>query len=352
LIKASDRVTAVALIEEAVVSGAREWKACETLGISVRTLQRWIEGRSEVKRDGRKGAVHPKAANKLSEAERLEVLRLANTEEYRSMPPAQIVPDLADKGVYIASEATFYRVLRDAEQQRHRGRSKVPQKRTVSGYYASRANQVWSWDITWLPGAVKGFFYYLYLIVDIFSRKIVGWEVYETESAECASELVLRAALSERLGGAPLVLHSDNGSPMKGSSLLATLNNLGIEASYSRPRVSNDNPYSESLFHTLKYRPAFPYQGFTNIVKSRGWVNRFVIWYNEEHHHSGLNFVTPSQRHQGLDAQIMAQRKEVYEAAKAAHPERWSRDIRKMDLPEGAWLNPPSKVDIRIRKNL
>jgi transposase InsO family protein len=307
-------------------------------------LQRWTE-EAEVKKDGRLGATRSSPVNKLSEAEKEDILRIANKEEYRSMPPAQIVPDLADKGIYIASESTFYRVLRDAEQQHHRGRSREPQKRVVSGYYATGSNQVWSWDITWLPGPVKGLFFYLYLILDIFSRKIVGWEVYEEESAEYASEVVLRAALSEHLKGAPLVLHSDNGSPMKGSSLLTTLKNLGIEASYSRPRVSNDNPYSESLFHTLKYRPAYPYQGFADIEKSREWVHGFVGWYNEEHRHSGLNFVTPNQRHQGLDIEIMEHRKMVYEAAKAIHPERWSGDIRKLGLPEGVWLNPPSKSD-------
>jgi putative transposase len=335
------------LIEEAIAAGARKREACKELGLNVRTLQRWTEAKGEVKGDGRFGASRPVPANKLREEEKAEVLRIVNEEKYRSMPPAQIVPDLADQGIYIASESTFYRVLRDAGQQHSRGRSQAPQKRTVSGHCATQPNQVWSWDITWLPGPVKGLYFYLYLILDIFSRKIVGWEVYERESAEYASELVLRAALLECLRGAPLVLHSDNGSPMKGSSLLITLNNLGIEASYSRPHVSNDNPYSESLFHTFKYRPAYPYQGFITIEKSREWVHQFTAWYNAEHRHSGLNFITPNQRHQGMGPEVMGRRKEVYEAAKAAHPERWSGWIRNLDLPEYVWLNPPSKKDLR-----
>ena len=351
LIRVSDRITAISLIEEAVLNGARKWKACGELQITVRTLQRWMKG-GNVKEDARKDAIRPVPANKLSENERAEVLKIANAARYRSIPPAQIVPDLADQGIYIASESTFYRVLADAKQNNHRGRSQSPKKHTVTGHCATGPNQVWSWDITWLPGAVKGFFFYLYLIVDIFSRKVVGWEVYESESMEYASELVLRATLKEHIEGTPLVLHSDNGSPMKGSSLLVTLAQLGIEPSYSRPRVSNDNPYSESLFHTLKYRPKYPYDGFTDIRASREWVYEFVNWYNGEHRHSGLNFVTPNERHEGLDAQIMEQRRMIYEAAKAIHPERWSGKIRNMELPCEVWLNPPSKIDLRQQQNL
>jgi putative transposase len=337
------------LIEEAVKSGARKGAACKELGISVRTLQRWAVhgGTGE---DGRKGASRKPPANKLSEEERASVLETANSTDYIDKPPSQIVPDLADKGIYIASESTFYRVLREAGQQKHRGRSAAPKKRVVRGHCATGRNQVWSWDITWLPGAVKGLYLYLYLIIDIFSRKIVGWEVYDCESSENASELVLRSVISESPGGRPFVLHSDNGSPMKGSSLLTTLRNLGVEASYSRPGVSNDNPYSESIFRTLKYRPAYPYRGFVDIKASRKWVNDFVKWYNGEHRHSGLNFITPDERHNGRGEGIMERRKAVYEKAKTAHPNRWSKNIRQMNLPEEVWLNPPSKSNKQERK--
>jgi transposase InsO family protein len=298
------------LIKEAVSSGAQKRLACRELGVSIRTLQRWSE-HGALKEDGRKGSAKKVPLNKLSEEERCKILEIANSQDYRDKPPSQIVPDMADKGFYIASESTFYRVLRSAGQANHRGRSKAPQRRVVSGHCARDSNQVWSWDITWLPGSVKGLYFYLYLIIDIFSRKIVGWEVYDRESSENASELMLRAAMSEGPGRRPFVLHSDNGSPMKGSSLLATLNNLGVEASYSRPRVSNDNPYSESIFRTLKYRPVYPYRGFVDIEASRKWVNEFAIWYNLEHRHSGLNFITPGERHDGLSGQIMGKRQIV-----------------------------------------
>jgi transposase InsO family protein len=342
-------VTATALIEEAVKSGARKFAACKELEINVRTLQRWTR-HGGVEQDGRKGALRKAPANKLSEDERARVLETANSASYIDKPPSQIVPDLADKGIYIASESTFYRVLREAGQQKHRGRSAAPKKRVVCGHCATGPNQVWSWDITWLPGAVKGLYLYLCLIIDIFSRKIVGWEVYGRESSENASELVVKSAVSESPGGRPFVLHSDNGSPMKGSSLLTTLHNLGVEASYSRPGVSNDNPYSESIFRTLKYRPAYPYRGFADIKASRKWVNDFALWYNGEHRHSGLNFITPNERHDGLGEGIMDRRKAVYEKAKEARPNRWSKNIRQMNLPEAVWLNPPSKGNEHAQK--
>ena len=279
-------------------------------------------------------------------------MQIVNSEAYSDKPPSQIVPALADKGVYMASESTIYRILREASQLRHRGRSAVPQKHDVSGHYATGPNQVWSWDITWLPGPVKGLFLYLYLILDVFSRKVVGWEIYDRESMEYSSEVVLRATLSERLQGKPLVLHSDNGSPMKGSSLLTTLSKLGIEPSFSRPGVSNDNPYSESLFRTLKYRPVYPYKGFADIEAARKWVYEFVIWYNKEHRHSGLNFITPDERHEGAGLEVMKRRRVVYEAARAKHPERWTKGIRNFKLPDVVWLNPPSKADVKKQKKL
>lgn len=336
-----------------MTNGARRWRACEELGLTIRTVQRWKKGDSEeVKVDARKGAQRAAPANKLSETERAEILQIVNSEAYSDKPPSQIVPALADKGVYMASESTIYRILREASQLRHRGRSAVPQKHDVSGHYATGPNQVWSWDITWLPGPVKGLFLYLYLILDVFSRKVVGWEIYDRESMEYSSEVVLRATLSERLQGKPLVLHSDNGSPMKGSSLLTTLSKLGIEPSFSRPGVSNDNPYSESLFRTLKYRPVYPYKGFADIEAARKWVYEFVIWYNKEHRHSGLNFITPDERHEGAGLEVMKRRRVVYEAARAKHPERWTKGIRNFKLPDVVWLNPPSKADVKKQKKL
>ena len=188
-----------------------------------------------------------------------QILAICNQPEHASLPPSQIVPRLADQGRYLASEASFYRVLREADQLHHRGKAQAP--RTLSkptGHKASGPNQVWSWDITYLATTVAGLFYRLYLVMDIYSRKIVGWEVHEREAAEHAAVLIRKAVLAEGITDQGLVLHSDNGSPMKGATMLATLQRLGVVPSFSRPSVSNDNPYSESLFGTLKYTPAFP----------------------------------------------------------------------------------------------
>lgn len=264
------------------------------------------------------------------------------------MPPCQIVPALADEGEYIASESTFYRVLRTEKMQNHRGRSQEPGKYgKPTSYCADAPNQVWTWDITYLAGAVKGLFYYLYLIIDIFSRDIVGWEVWEEESADHASELIRRACLAQkRLTTMPLVLHSDNGSPMKGATMLETLYALGITPSNSRPRVSNDNPYSESMFKTLKYRPNYQPKGFANIDEARNWCKRFVRWYRYEHHHSGIQFLTPAERHSGKSEEILAKRHDVYEAAKASHPERWNgRKTRDWSNIEAVYLNPDKQYE-------
>lgn len=337
---APDRRKAVELVNEAVAAGARKHKACAELGISERTAQRW-EQDGEITADKRPTAARPRPANKLGEVERESILDTCHQPEYASLPPSQIVPRLADQGRYLGSESTFYRVLHEADEQHHRGRSRASREpKPLSTHCATAPCQVWTWDITWLPAAVKGMFFYLYVILDIYSRKIVGWEVYAEESAEHASVLVQRAVLREGCGHTPLVLHSDNGSPMKGATLLETLHKLGITPSYSRPRVSNDNPYSEAAFRTCKYRPEYPAAGFANIEEARQWVLAFVRWYNEEHRHSGIRFVTPAQRHRGEDEAILAQRRMVYEQARARHPERWSGEIRNWDVVGEVWLNP------------
>jgi transposase InsO family protein len=187
---------------------------------------------------------------------------------------------------------------------------------------------------------VRGLFFYLYLIVDLYSRKIVGWEVHTEENSAHSGALVQHAVLAEGGPGRPLVLHADNGSPQKGSSLMATLDRLGITPSYSRPRVSDDNAYAETLFRTLKYRPAYPVNGFADLAAARAWVLDFVGWYNTEHRHSRLRFVTPAQRHTGADATILAQRQALYAQAKTAHPKRWSGATRDWSRPGAVTLNP------------
>ncbi|WP_280523673.1 IS3 family transposase [Paenibacillus dendritiformis] len=311
------------LIQDAVAAGAREAAACRELGLTQRTLQRWRKQGGTI--DGRPHAKRRVPANKLSEAEEQQVLEVLQQPQYRSLPSSQIVPALADEGTYIASESSFYRVMHKHNQQQHHcGRSKKRTPKPITSHAATGPNEVWMWDITWLPGPVKGVFFYLYLILDLYSRKIVGWEIWEEESAERASQLIRRTVIREQcvIRQHPLVLHSDNGSPMKGATLLETLHSLGITPSRSRPRVRNDNPYAESIFRTCKYRPDYPAKGFKDLPEASEWVRRFVHWYNEEHRHSGLNFITPSQRHKGLADRVFEKRKEVYAAAKAKNPNR------------------------------
>ena len=341
----SNRIKVVDAIDEAIISGARQFKACEVVGISERTYQRWHNNGSVVK-DKRPDAVRPEPANKLSSKETKSILEVMNQKEHRSLSPSQVVYRLLDdENKYIASVSSFYRVLRYYGMINHRGHSKSPISKPITTHHATDPNQVWMWDITWLPGPVKGIYYYLYMIMDLFSRKIVGWEIWETESSELASKLIKKAVLSENVLvlERPLILHSDNGSPMKGASLLTTLYNLGIVKSNSRPRVSNDNAYIESLFRTVKYMPAFPYDGFEIIENARKWVSKFVDYYNNEHRHSSLKHLTPNQRHNGEYKCILEKRKHLLNQAKAKHPERWSSDIQDCTLEDVVWLNPTNE---------
>ena len=323
MIHPSDRRLAVELIQEANQNGARLAKACEELNISVRTYERWVSA-GGVQEDQRPHAQRPIPKNKLTEEERLAVLEIVKKKEFVDLPPSQIVPKLADLGIYIASESSIYRILREEKMQQHRGQSKRPQTKLPESYLATAPNQVWTWDITWLKGPVQGIYYRLYLIIDLFSRKIVGWDIWETEEAKHAEVLIKKAVLNEKTQGAPLVLHSDNGSPMKAATFQVLLEKLGIQSSYSRPRVSNDNPYFEAVFRTLKYRPAFPYMGFKKIDDAQKWTAEFVHWHTHEHQHSGINF----------------NRKAVYERARLKRPERWAGSTRNWDPEESVALNP------------
>lgn len=335
---------AITLIDEAVTAGARTGKACDVLGISSRTLRRW-RARGCLT-DARKGAPRH-CPHALSMEEKRRIRDVCNQPEYRSLPPAQIVPRLADQGVYLASESSFYRVLREYGQNHRRGRAEPP--RTVArpkAWAATGPGQTWSWDITYLPTAVRGQFYRLYLIMDVYSRLIVGWEVHHDELAAHAATLISKACLRHHVARESLVLHSDNGGPMKGATMLATLQRLGVVPSFSRPSVSNDNPYSEALFRTLKYVPGYPKQPFACIEDARQWVQRFVTWYNTEHRHSGIRFVTPQQRHAGEDTALLQARTAVYEAAKAASPARWrGRAVRNWTPIGTVWLNPDRQAE-------
>ena len=331
---------AIILIEEAVDAGARRYKACAVLGISCRTLRRW-QATADLT-DKRQQPTPCAYAHALTPEEKDQILDVCNSAEYQSLPPSQIVPRLADRGIYLASESSFYRVLKAHGQQNRRGRAQPPRiVMQPQSWVATGPNQIWTWDITFLPSAIRGQFYRLYMITDVFSRLIVGWEIHHEESAYHAGALIDKACLKHRVRKDQLVLHSDNGSPMKGATMLATLQRLGIMPSFSRPSVSNDNPYSEALFRTLKYTPAYPAKPFSDIEHARRWVHRFTSWYNTEHRHSGIQFVTPAQRHAGDDLAILKQRNAVYETAKRNRPERWkNRNTRNWSHNNEVWLNP------------
>lgn len=329
----------ITLIEEAGTAGARLAKACAVVEISVRTVQRYRR-HGVIKPDGRKAAAAGRVpANRLSEHERTEILDTANLPAFANLPPSQIVPALADGGLYIASESSFYRVLRENKQLVHRGKAKGPSHSRPQSLEATAPNQLWSWDITYLATTVKGLYFYLYLILDVFSRKIVGWEIYAEESSDHAAKIFHKAHMREGIGSKKLILHSDNGSPMKGATMLGMLQKLGVVPSFSRPSVSNDNPYSESLFKTMKYRPDFPERRFETLDLARQWAVNFTNWYNEQHHHSAIKFVTPGQRHRGEDCDILTRRMLIYEKAKAKHPERWTSTCRNWDRPAVVTLN-------------
>jgi putative transposase len=342
------RLTIVNLLNEAISAGARQKPACEVIGLSVKTLQRWsLEANTE---DGRIGAMHS-PQNKLSPLERQRILTVSSEVEFAHLSPSQIVPRLADKGIYIGSESSIYRILKAEKQLKHRSRSKPT--RTIIKPKALTAvgpNQVYTWDITYLPTSVKGSFFYLYLVLDIFSRKIVGWQVHSEELSALAADLMTDICLREKVKRHQVTLHSDNGSPMKGATMLATLQELGVMPSFSRPSVSNDNPYSESIFRTLKYRPEYPEKAFKDIDDARKWVSEFERWYNDEHRHSGIKFVTPSQRHQGIDNDILLNRVNVYKKAKAQNPTRWTSEIKNWVRIKAVNLNP-GKVNIDIKEN-
>jgi transposase InsO family protein len=325
LIPAEERRQALVLITEAMQAGARKQPACAVLGLSLRSVQRW---QREGLADRRKGS-RARPANALTETERERVLARLNSVEFAGESPNQVVPKLADRGEYLASEASMYRILRDEKLLVHRQKSAPARRHEPTPLEATGANQIWSWDITWLAGPVRGCFFYLYLILDLYSRKIVAWQVHERECAEYAAALATEACFLEGItGDSVLVLHADNGGPMKGASMLATLQWLGVVPSFSRPRVSDDNPFSEALFRTLKYRPDYPERAFADLDEARAWVEQFVRWYNHQHRHSGIRFVTPHQRHTGQELEILQHRHAVYQAAQRRHPERWSGATR------------------------
>lgn len=331
------RLRTIQSIDKAVQAGARLKPACKLAGISARTLHRWKA--DNVGEDRRKGPRQP-PKNKLSPEEQKRVLETLNAPEYRDLSPKQLVPRLADQGRYDASEATMYRLLRKNKQMVHRARSRSPRHYKPKALEASAPMQVLCWDITYLPTCIKGQFYYWYVFEDLYSRAVVGQQVFEREDQQLSSWLLEETLVEHEVSAGRVVVHSDNGGPMKGATMLATMERLGVVASFSRPGISNDNPHAEALFRTAKYRPEYPYTPFEDIASAQAWCDRFVRWYNTEHRHSSLNFVTPQERFEGQDRLLLAKRSSLYALARERHPERWSGGTRNWAPVGSVQLNP------------
>jgi putative transposase len=329
-----ERQRILEIFDEAIQSGARRNKASEMLNLSTRTLKRW----TDTSEGDNRSSVKKEPGNKLSEHEEEQIVSICCSDRFRDTAPNEIVAILAEEGVYIASESTMYRALRKTGLLKHRTENKPGKKsKKPKELKAIGPNQVLSWDISYLKTIIKGQFYYLYLFEDVWSRIIAAWEVHSYESGEVASEIINKTGREGYLEG--VHLHSDNGSPMKSATMLATLQKLGVAPSFSRPQVSNDNPYSESLFRTLKYNAGYP-KSFESIEEAREWVAKFVNWYNNEHRHSSIKYVTPMQRHTGEDKEVLEKRKKTYEEARMKNPDRWSRGIRNWNHIDTVYLNP------------
>lgn len=331
-------------IAEAVDAGARKKAACSMMGITCRTLENWNK---QGFADRRKGASKT-VPKKLTDKERKAIVEVCNSDRFKDLTPHEIVAILAQEGVYHASESTFYRILKEERLLHHRSDSKPRKKPEVPPeLIATGPNQVWCWDITWLPLKVRGMFLFAYMIIDIYDRSIVGWEIHETEDASLSRELFSRLAKKMNLKG--VHLHADNGNPMKGLTLLALLYFLGVRYSFSRPRVSNDNPFIESFFKTLKYTAGYP-GSFRNIDHAREWMAGFVHWYNHEHLHSALGYVSPYTKRTGFDSALFEKRNRTIAEARLLNPGRWgSRLTRSWKSKGEIHLNPGKKV--RMNQN-
>ncbi len=310
--------------------------ACEAFNVSRATYYRHLNpGKPETRR--------PRPPLALSSSERQVVLDALHSERFQDKAPLQVYATLLDQGCYLCSPRTMYRIL-DAEHGSVKERRKQVQRPRYAKpeLLATTPNQVWSWDITKLKGPAKWTYFYLYVIMDIFSRYIVGWMVAHREQKALAKRLIEQSCLKQQIEPGQLTLHADRGSSMKSKVVAQLLADLGVTKTHSRPHVSNDNPYSESQFRTLKYCPQFP-QRFGSIQDCRGFCQEFFSWYNKEHRHSGIALMTPEQVHYGLADQITQHRASVLAAAFAKHPNRFKNNIPVPDtLPKAVWINPPS----------
>ena len=348
MIPSEERGAIVALLEEGISRGVSAKAIADLFGLATRTLRRWglmirAQGFS---RDQRKGASR-RVMHRFSEEERQQVLSTVNDPRFADLTPNQIVAILAEGGSYVGSESTIYRIMRQEGLLNHRGRSRPPREpREPPVLEATGIHQVLAWDITLLPGPVKGQFFYLYMVMDVWSRRILGVEVHDRECGGLARDFFDRVCRDEGIrSGSATILHADNGAPMRSYTLAAKLAELGISLSFSRPCVSNENAYAESWFRTMKYHQSYPLRRFRDPLSVQAWVDGFVDWYNTEHRHSGIKYVTPNQRHYGEADEICTIRQQTYEQARQQHPRRWARPPRDWSQPQIVRVNHPRPQD-------
>lgn len=316
--------------------------ACAALAVPRSSLYRARPTSNGPEAPAPEPASRPAPPRALSPTEQAQVRDVLNSERFQDLAPREVYAELLDEERYLCSSSTMYRILaKYAEVRERRNQLRHPTYHKPE-LLATGPNQVWSWDITKLRGPSKGVYYYLYVIIDIYSRYVVGWLIAEVESAELAEQLIAETCAKQNVPRAQLTLHADNGSPMIAKTVATLLADLGVVKSHSRPHVSNDNPYSEAQFKTLKYRPDYP-DRFGSEADARQWARRFFGWYNDEHHHTGLGLLTPAVVHTG-QAEVMRQKRQaVLQQAYQAHPERFVHgQPQPAPLPEAVWINPPA----------
>lgn len=312
--------------------------ACDALEVPRASYYRWLRPPAYGPRPRRSS---PRA---LSATERAAILDVLHEDRFVDQAPAEVYATLLDEGRYLASIPTMYRILRDNSEVRDRRKQRAHVPYAAPELLAERPNQVWSWDITKLKGPQKWSYFHLYVIIDVFSRCIVGWMVARRESAALAEKLIATTCERQGIARGQLTVHADRGSSMTSKSVALLLADLGVTKTHSRPQVSNDNPYSEANFKTLKYRPGFP-ERFGSIEDARAHVGPFVDWYNREHHHSGLALLTPHDVHHGLAEARLEARTSVLRAAQAANPVRFVRGVPTAQKPPtAAWINRPKAL--------
>ena len=314
--------------------------ACEQLGVPRSSLYRL----RQVEQEPAAALPRPTPARALSVEERGEVLAVLNSEAYQDQAPREVYAALLDSGIYLSSWRTMYRILaEDGKVQERRNQLRRPNY-TRPELLATAPNQLWTWDITKLRGPVRGRYYYLYVIIDVFSRYVVGWMLAEQESASLAQELIAQSCASQGIQPDQLTIHADNGGAMTAQSVAQLMQDLRVNKSHSRPHVPDDNPFSEAQFKTLKYNAAFPGE-FSALIDARQWLEAFFTWYNHEHHHTGIGLFTPAAVHTGQAVSVQQQREAVMQHAYAAHPERFVKGAPILPpLPTAVWINPPRQA--------